>query len=175
LIALALNLKADGAETVIAAGKFDAAAITQLAGTARLAANGQLAVPVRRRITPAARHQRQHHRQQDRSHEPSSLEDMLQKASADGLNESNIPGRSRSRAPSEVEAPISADDSRQVPSLSVEVVTDVRGGIGQREADHARAPLPAIADGPTLSLAGTANGTAAALGSSGSDSGGDVP
>jgi len=46
LSGVALSLRADGTGTVIAVGQFDAAAITQMAGTVRVEANGQLTLPV---------------------------------------------------------------------------------------------------------------------------------
>jgi hypothetical protein len=46
LTAVAMTLRADGSGAVVAAGQHDAAAITQLAGTARVEANGELGVPL---------------------------------------------------------------------------------------------------------------------------------
>ena len=46
LTAVAMSLRADASGAVMAAGQLAAAAISQLAGTARVAARGQLSVPV---------------------------------------------------------------------------------------------------------------------------------
>ena len=50
---IALALRENGSNALLAQGEFDAAAVTQLAGSNRLSANGTLAIPVGMHYAPA--------------------------------------------------------------------------------------------------------------------------